>query len=108
MHGATFTSDPVGALSIKASSPVNPYRMGTGTAEFLSCGNCGVVPAVTWRRDDGKLLSVVRVQCLESSIRDELLAHERKWSVEHELDKPQERLGRRERTWTPTNVEESS
>ena len=108
MHGATFTSDAAGTLSIKASGPVNPYRCGTGTAEFLSCGTCGVVPAATWERDDGKLLSVVRVQCLEGGVREELLEYERKWSVEHELEKPEERLRRRERTWMPTSVEKGS
>ena len=136
MHGATFTSDPTGTLSIsvKASDggpgSVSRYRCGTGTAEFLSCGICGVVGAATWRRDDGgggaaddgddnggggaggngdgkgKLLSVVRVQCLKGDVREELLGYERKWSVEHELAEPEERLRRRERTWTPTEVVE--
>lgn len=103
LHGASFTSDAAGAVSIRTSGPVNRYRMGTGTAEFLICTNCGVVPAATWKRDDGKLLSVVRVQCLD--IRDELEKYEKKWSVEHELDNPEERFSRRSRTWTPTEIE---
>lgn len=103
LHGGSFTSDAEGALSIKTSGPVNRYRMGTGTADFLICMNCGVVPAATWKRDDGKLLSVVRVQCLD--IRDELEKYEKKWSLEHELDNPEERFSRRSRTWTPTEIE---
>lgn len=103
LHGGSYTSDAAGTLSIKASGPVNPYRMGTGTAEFLICTNCGVVPAATWKRDDGELLSVVRVQCLD--IRDELEKYEKKWSLEHELDNPKERFKRRSRTWTPTTFE---
>ena len=103
LHGASFTSDAAGALSIKTSGPVNRYRMGTGTAEFHVCANCGVVPAATWKRDDGKLLSVVRVQCLD--IRDELEKYKKEWSVEHELDNPEERFSRRSRTWTPTEIE---
>lgn len=103
LHGASFTSDAAGSLSIKTSGSVNRYRMGTGTAEFLVCTNCGVVPAATWRRDDGKLLSVVGVQCLD--IRDELEKYEKKWSVEQELDNPEERFSRRSRTWTPTQIE---
>lgn len=103
LHGASFTSDASGSLSIKASSNVNRYRMGTGTAEFITCTNCGVVPAATWKRDDGKLLSVVRVQCL--SIREELEKYEKRWSVEHELQNPEERFSRRSRTWTPTEFE---
>lgn len=103
LHGGSYTSDAAGALSIKTSGPVNRYRMGTGTAEFLICTNCGVVPAATWRRDDGELLSVVRVQCLDK--RDELEKYEKKWSLEHELDNPEERFNRRSRTWTPTEIE---
>lgn len=103
LHGGSFTSDAAGVLSIKTSGSVNRYRMGTGTAEFLVCTNCGVVPAATWKRDDGKLLSVVRVQCLD--IRDELEKYEKKWSLEHELDNPEERFSRRSRTWTPTEIE---
>lgn len=103
LHRASFTSDAAGTLSIKTTGPVNRYRMGTGTAEFLICQNCGVVPAATWKRDDGKLLSVVRVQCLD--VRDELEKLDKKWSLEHELDSPEERFARRSRTWTPTEIE---
>lgn len=104
LHGASFTSDPEGTLSIRSSGPVNRYRMGTGTAEFHICTNCGVVPAATWKREDGKLLSVVRVQCLDA--RDELEKYRKEWSVEHELANPEERFSRRSRTWTPTEIEE--
>lgn len=106
LHGASFTSDAAGSLSIvkNSSSIANPYRMGTGTADFLTCTNCGVVPAATWKRDDGKLLSVVRVQCLD--IRDELEKHEIRWDLDHELTKPEERFARRSRTWTPTTVQD--
>ncbi|KAJ0107038.1 hypothetical protein J7T55_006916 [Diaporthe amygdali] len=104
LHGGSFTSDAAGALSIKTAGSVNRYRMGTGTAEFLICTNCGVVPAATWKRDDGRLLSVVRVQCLD--IRDELEKYTKKWSLEHELDNPEERFKRRSRTWTPTEIEQ--
>ncbi|KAG8165327.1 hypothetical protein KVR01_005602 [Diaporthe batatas] len=103
LHRASFTSDAAGALTIKTSGSVNRYRMGTGTAEFYICTNCGVVPAATWKSDEGKLLSVVRVQCLD--IRDELEKYDKKWSLEHELDNPEERFSRRSRTWTPTEIE---
>jgi hypothetical protein len=103
LHGGSYTSDAAGALSIETSGPVNRYRMGTGTAEFLICTNCGVVPAATWKRDDGKLLSVVRVQCLD--IRDELEKYTKKWSLDGELANPEERFRRRSRTWTPTDIQ---
>jgi len=36
-HGASWTSDPAGALDIEVTGPVSRYRFGTGTAEFLIC-----------------------------------------------------------------------
>lgn len=103
MHLGSHTSDPEGNLSVKASpGAINRYRFGTGTADFLVCTNCGVVPAITWRRDDGKQLGVVRVQSLET--RDAILKHEKQMNVNAETW--EDRLARRSRTWMPTVVEE--
>jgi hypothetical protein len=79
---------------------VSRYQFGTGTAEFFICTACGVVPAVTWESEAGKLFGVVRAQCLEE--RDNLLANEVKTVYEEEtLD---DRLGRRSRNWTPARI----
>ena len=67
-HGASWTSDPTGALEIEITGPVSRYRFGTGTAEFLICATCGVVPAVIYQ-DDERLLGVVRVDCLRNETR---------------------------------------
>jgi len=105
LHGGSHTSDPQGTLSIKAAPGViNRYRFGTGTADFLLCSRCGVAPAITWRREDGKLLGVVRVQALET--RDEILKHERQMNVNAETW--EDRFVRRSRTWTPAIVEEEN
>lgn len=50
-HGATYISDPSGRLRITlaAQSAVRPYRQGSGAAEFLICGTCGVLVAVLYR-----------------------------------------------------------
>ena len=46
-HNTCTTSDPNGSVDICAAdwSLVRFYRFGTGTADFLICGTCGVVPA---------------------------------------------------------------
>jgi len=43
-HAAISTSDPAGELRFVADDPaqVIRYRFGTGSAEFLVCGRCGV------------------------------------------------------------------
>ena len=102
VSGGSHTSDPEGTLSVKAApGAIKPYRFGTGTADFLLCSNCGTYPAITWRREDGKLLGVVRVQALET--RDEILKHEKQMNVNAE--NREDRLARRSRTWMPTVVE---
>ncbi|HEX3350555.1 MAG TPA: hypothetical protein VHS58_20895 [Acetobacteraceae bacterium] len=98
-HGASWTSDPAGALDVVIAGNVSRYRLGTGTAEFLVCTVCGVVPAVTWE-SEGRLLSVVRVDCLRE--RDELLAHATDADFDGEV--LAQRLARRSRNWTPVTV----
>ena len=103
LHGASWTSDAKGKLTIHNQEHANRYRMGHGTAQFLTCKTCGVATVAVWRREhDGKLFSVVRVQSLDE--KDGFLANELRWSVEHESR--EERLARRERTWTPVEATE--
>lgn len=103
VSGGSHTSDPDGKLSIKAApGAITPYRFGTSTADFLLCSTCGNYPAITWRRDDGKLVGVVRIQALES--RDDFLKHEKQMHVNEEPW--EDRLARRSRTWMPAVIEE--
>lgn len=100
LHGASWTSDPAGTLTIYTANPLSRYQFGTGTAEFFVCTTCGVAPAVTWESHAGKLFGVVRVQCLGE--RDDLLANQVKTIYEEEtLD---DRLSRRSRNWTPARI----
>ena len=100
LHGASWTSDAQGRLTIHNHEHANRYRMGTNTAEFLTCKTCGVATAAVWQReDDKKLFSVVRVQSMDQQ--EEFLANELHWSVAHETR--EERLARRGRTWTPVS-----
>ena len=74
--------------------------MGYGTAEFLGCTKCHVVPAAVWRKEDGNLYSVLRVQTLD--IARNLMDHDRVHQVNEET--LEERLERRAKNWTPTKL----
>ena len=54
-HGAAYISDPQGSLriQIRERERSSIYRQGSGRAEFLLCGNCGVLIGALYRdRDD--------------------------------------------------------
>lgn len=100
-HGASWTSDPDGALEVRIGGPVSRYRFGTGTADFLVCSTCGVVPAVVAETGDG-WHGVVSVDCLAD--RDAFLAAAQPSDYDGEaLDA---RLDRRAGRWTPAVVTE--
>lgn len=99
MHGASWTSDPTGSLHVAITGPFGRYRFGTGSADFLVCGTCGVVAAVLWQSPE-RLLSVVRVECLAT--RDQLRAYERPTNFDDE--DVSQRFARRARTWTPATL----
>ena len=99
-HGASWTSDPGGQLEITLPRErLSRYTFGTGTAEFLICATCGVVPAVIWK-DTDRLLGVARVNCLAES--EVLLANVGQADFEGETEA--KRLERRARSWTPASV----
>ncbi len=95
-HGASWTSDPEGKVEIEAKAPISRYRFGTKTADFLVCGNCGVVPAVVGEVE-GRLLGVVRVDCLSNA--ELFLAQAAAMDLDGEL--LEARLDRRAQRWTP-------
>jgi len=100
-HGASWTSDPGGRLEITVPrEKLSRYTFGTGTAEFLICATCGVVPAVIWK-DGERLLGVARVNCLEES--ELLLANTRPIDFDNETES--KRLERRARGWTPASLQ---
>ena len=101
-HGASWTSDPANTLGIERAGPISRYRFGTGTAEFLICTTCGVVPAVIWQ-DDERLLGVVRVDCLRE--RDSFLSHA--VPTDFEGEREEQRLARRSQKWTPVTMKEA-
>jgi hypothetical protein len=56
-HRAAWVSDPEGRLRLVATgNTLRRYRQGSGQAEFLLCGDCGVLVAVVARDVDGRLI----------------------------------------------------
>lgn len=101
-HRASWTSDPAGLVEIEARTPVSRYRFGTETADFLVCSRCGVVPAVV-SEVDGRLLGVVRVDCLSDA--ELFLAQTAAMDLDGEL--LEARLDRRAQRWTPAVLTEN-
>ena len=66
-HGAAYVSDPAGRLSVSARSPgvLHRYRQGSNSAQFLLCGNCGVLVAVVFEHDS-RLHGAANAPCLEA------------------------------------------
>ena len=66
-HGATYVSDPEGALAIhcRSSADTLRYRQGSGTAEFLLCRRCGVLAGVLWS-DEGKSYAALNARILDN------------------------------------------
>lgn len=64
-HGAAYVSDPAGRLSITARQGVlRKYRQGSDTADFLLCGQCGVLVAVSFEHDN-RVYGAVNIGCLD-------------------------------------------
>lgn len=66
-HGASYISDPHGALhiAVKDVQRLGRYRQGSETAEFLFCSQCGVLVGVTYQ-DGERLYATVNSQVIES------------------------------------------
>jgi len=67
-HGAAYVSDPHGSLfiQVKDQQLLRKYRQGSGTAEFLICGNCGVLVAITYQ-SDGKIFGAVNAGTVDGT-----------------------------------------
>jgi hypothetical protein len=64
-HGAAYVSDPSGRLSVSArGDSLRKYRQGSNTADFLLCGQCGVLVAVAFAHGD-RVHAAVNIRCLD-------------------------------------------
>lgn len=96
--GARYTSGP-GArldLTVQHESLLHRYQFGTRTAEFLRCGDCGVM-LLAAAEADARQIAVLNVNTLDNC---ETLGFEVRDA--HFDDEPlEERLQRRARNWIP-------
>ncbi len=65
-HGAAYISDPAGRLTVAESRPgtLREYQQGSNTAQFLICGNCGVLVAVIFRHNS-RIYGAANASCLD-------------------------------------------
>jgi hypothetical protein len=103
-HATRTVSDPNGAVEVWAAdwSLVEPYRFGTGTAEFLICRRCGVYIGAFCDTPAGAR-GVVNTNALAERNRfaGEPIPHDR------EGETLVARLARRAATWTPARLHRS-
>jgi hypothetical protein len=100
-HATRTTSDPNGAVEIWAEdwSLVEPYRFGTGTAEFLICRRCGVYIGAFCETPAG-MRAVINTNTLDDRARFAGVPA----PYDHEGEALADRLARRAANWTPARI----
>ena len=95
---AAWTSHPDGELDLFVRGSASPvrYRFGTGTADFLICGLCGILVAAV-SRIDGRDYAVINLRSAKGG-----LAGRERVSADFDGEQTCGRLERRCRNWIPT------
>lgn len=95
-HHAVWTSHPDGSVELSEDDPaqVQRYRLGTKTADYYICTNCGVAPIVT-SEIDGATYAVVNVNCFDDVDPSEMVES----STNFDGEGTDDRLARRQRNW---------
>jgi len=103
-HGASWYSEPDAHLTVRVSPehPPTIYRFGLELTDFMICSNCGT-PVAAISQDDGPMLAVLNVNCLEPA---------RDWSgrsvpIDFDGEDEGERLARRSAKWMGASIEEA-
>jgi hypothetical protein len=93
--------DPHGSVKIWAEdwSLVEPYRFGSGTAEFLICRRCGVYIGAVGETAAG-IRAVINTTCLD----DRAAFIGQPIPVDHDGEATDDRLARRSANWTPATI----
>ena len=93
-HNNRYISHPKAALVLRIRDPdgINRYRFATGTAQFLICLECGVMPVI-FGQHEGALQAVVNANTLDDFKVPE--AH----PVSYDGESLDERLKRRQKNW---------
>jgi len=96
-HRSAWVSDPNGALRLRdAGGHVRRYRQGSAQADFLFCGSCGVLVAVTCTGADGVLRGAINRNGFDERqlLGPEVVASPQRLS-------PDVKLARWSQLWTP-------
>ena len=99
-HGARTISDPEGNIrfTILDTDALVEYRFGLRTAAFLVCGRCGIYIAAVIATLRGRF-ATINANALTN--RPEI---EDARSVSYDGETAEQRLARRERSWTPVSI----
>lgn len=94
-HNSRYVSHPDAGLdlTIADSEKLNRYRFATGTAQFLICLECGVMPVILGQQD-GALQAVVNANTL-----DDFKLPEAPVPVSFDGESLEARLHRRKKHW---------
>ena len=97
-HQTRTCSDPDGSVEIRAGDwgLVEPYRFGTGTADFLICKRCGVYIGAVCETASGTR-AVINTNCLD----DRAAFTGAPNATDHDGETSEARLARRAANWTP-------
>ena len=100
-HATRTASDPNGRVEIRAAdwSAIEPYRFGTGTADFLICRRCGVYIGAICETAAGTR-AVINVNCLD----DRAAFLRAAVATDHDGETTAARLSRRAANWTPATI----
>ena len=99
-HRAAWVSDATGALELRdTGGQMQRYRQGSGQAEFLFCGGCGVLVAVTCRDGNGMLRGAVNRNGFDERhlLGDDVVASPQQLA-------PEAKLARWSQLWTPARL----
>lgn len=100
-HHAAWVSDAQGALRLDVhhATGLQRYRQGSNQADFLLCGNCGVLVAVVARSEDGRLLGAVNRHAFDErdGFAEETVASPRLLAADTKLE-------RWTHLWTPAEL----
>ena len=98
-HRAAWVSDAQGSLRIAGASQARRYRQGSGQAEFLFCGQCGVLVAVVCADEAGALRGAVNRNSFDQRqlLGNDVVASPQQLAAEA-------KLARWSQLWTPTTL----
>lgn len=94
-HGNRYTSDPAANLVviIKRADETVEYQFGSGTTRSIFCKNCGVLPFMKLKTDNG-LYAIININTADQSF-DMTKAQ----SFDYSGESAEQSIARREKKW---------